>query len=181
VDIPNRKVNQYPNLGVRTKNRKRGITFLLPIPELLKVVQEWDDEVRANLPSTGFWFAPLSPETGQIDLSVKSIGEHRAILARKNIKAFLDEANLPYHSPHKFRHGHIQYGLANSKSIADYKAVSMNVLHSSMEITDQFYSNLNDGEVQNRIGSLGKNNKIDDLNDRELADEILDLIKRKKG
>ena len=32
----------------------------------------------------------------------------------------------------------------------------MNVMHSSMEITDEFYSNLNDGEVQNRISSLGK-------------------------
>jgi len=47
VDIPNRKVIQYPSLRVRTKNRKYGITYLLDIPELLKVVQEWDDEVRA--------------------------------------------------------------------------------------------------------------------------------------
>jgi hypothetical protein len=27
-----------------------------------------------------------------------------------------------------------------------------------MKITDEFYSNLNDGEVQKRIGSLGKEN-----------------------
>ena len=35
----------------------------------------------------------------------------------------------------------------------------MNVMHSNMEITDEFYSNLNDNEVQNRIGSLGKKKK----------------------
>ena len=31
----------------------------------------------------------------------------------------------------------------------------MKVLHSSMEITDQFYSNLNDKEIQDRISHLG--------------------------
>jgi hypothetical protein len=61
---------------------------------------------------------------------------------------------LPYHSPHKFRHGHIHYGLKRSKNIADFKAVSMNVMHSSMEITDQFYSVLQDEEVKKRISSF---------------------------
>ncbi len=32
----------------------------------------------------------------------------------------------------------------------------MNVMHSSMEITDEYYSVLNDNELQNRIQSLGK-------------------------
>jgi hypothetical protein len=31
----------------------------------------------------------------------------------------------------------------------------MNVMHSSMEITNQFYSNLNDNEIQDRISRLG--------------------------
>lgn len=66
VDIPNRKVIQYPSLGVRTKNKKFGFTYLLDIPKLLKVVQEWDDKIRAILPLNGLWFAPLSPETGEI-------------------------------------------------------------------------------------------------------------------
>ena len=118
---------------------------------MLKVVQEWDDEIRAILPLNGLWFAPLSPETGSIDPSVVSMGDHRSTLARRSIKVFIGSKGLPYHSPHKFRHGHIQYGLAHSESIAEYKAVSMNVMHSSMEITDQFYSNLNDGEIQTEL------------------------------
>jgi integrase len=178
VDIPNRRIIQYPSLGVRTKNRKNGITFLLDIPELLKIVKEWDDEVRAVLPPNGFWFAPLSPETGQIDLNVSSVGEHRATLARMNIKGFLNNANLPYHSPHKFRHGHIQFGLAHSKSIADYKAVSMNVMHSTMEITDEFYSNLNDGEVQNRINGLNKQDQPLEDNELELFREFINWKKK---
>jgi integrase len=156
VDIQNKRITQYPSLGVRTKNRKHSQTFLLDIPDLLKVAQEWDDEIRAILPPNGFWFAPLSPDTGEIDLDAVSIGEHRETLARKNLKEWLNKVGLPYHSPHKFRHGHIHYGLAHSNNIADFKAVSMNAMHSSMEITDQFYSILNDSEVQNRINSFGK-------------------------
>jgi hypothetical protein len=80
---------------------------------------------------------------------------------------------LPYHSPHKFRHGHIQYGLANSKSIIDYEAVSMNVMHSSMEITDEFYSNLNDAQLQYRIAFLGKENIEGNTNQ-----QVIDLFKQ---
>lgn len=177
VDILNRKVIQYPNLGVRTKNKKFGITYLLDVPELLKVVQEWDDEIRAILPLNGLWFAPLSPETGKIDPVVVSIGEHRSTLARRNIKEWMESNGLPYHSPHKFRHGHIQYGLANSKNIADYKAVSMNVMHSSMEITDAFYSNLNDSEIQNRISGLTKKDRLSD--DTEI-DRLIEFLVRQK-
>ncbi len=184
VDIPSRKIFQYPNLGVRTKNSKYGITYLLDIPELLKVVQDWDNEIRPLLPPSGFWFAPLSPETGQIDTNVSSIGEHRVSLARRNIKDWLDQAGLPYHSPHKFRHGHIHYGLAYAKSMADFKAVSMNAMHSSMKITDEFYSVLNDTEMKSRINALGKqdnNPQKQETNEAELLiREFLDWKKKQE-
>jgi hypothetical protein len=87
-------------------------------------------------------------------------------LGKKNLRAWLDKVGLLYHSPHKFRHGHIQYGLSKSKTVADFKAVSLNVMHASMEITDEFYSNLNDGELENRISSLNKSGQ--NLEDSEL-------------
>ena len=160
VDIDNRQVIQDPTLGVRTKNQKYGITYLWNIPELLAVVKEWDDEVRAILPAQGFWFAPLSPDTGEIDTNTFQVGKSRHNLARRNLKTWLGKVGLPYHSPHKFRHGHIQYGLANSKTMADFKAVSLNAMHSSIKITDEFYSNINDQEVKNRISTLGGNGKV---------------------
>jgi len=166
VDIPNLQVNQFPDLGVRTKNRKSATTYLLNIPELLKVIQDWDNEVRSKLPLNGLWFAPFSPQTGEIDPSITEVGEHRINLARRNFKAWLDHENLPYHSPHKFRHGHIHFGLAHAKDIADFKAVSMNAMHSSMDITDQAYSVLNDDEVKNRMGSINQNNSSN--NDADL-------------
>ena len=50
--------------------------------------------------------------------------------------------------------------------------MASNTMHSSMEITDEFHSNLNDWEVQNRIGSLGKDSRPDGENQ-----EIIDLFK----
>jgi hypothetical protein len=105
-------------------------------------------------PPDGFWLALFSTETGNIDPSAVSIGEHRDRLARKNIKAWLEDGNLPYHTPHKFRHGHIHYGSAPARAIEDFNAVSMNVMHSSMKITDEFYSNLSDAEIKRRIDAL---------------------------
>ncbi len=174
VDISNRVVSQFPSLGVRTKNRKFGITYLLDIPELLKVVQDWDDEVRSILPPNGLWFAPFNPRTGQIDPNVTEAGEHRLTLARKNFKAWLDQEGLLYHSPHKFRHGHIHYGLTRSKNIADFKAVSMNAMHSNMEITDQFYSILRDDEIKNRISGLNNNGKT--KNKQEIKNLLVEIL-----
>jgi site-specific recombinase XerC len=160
VNIESRVILQHPNLGVKTKNRKYGDTNLLNIPDLLAVVREWDEVVRAILPENGYWFSPFSPDTGEIDIHVKKIGEHREALARKNLRAWLDKVELPYHSPHKFRHGHIQYGLARSRTVADYKAVSLNVMHASMEITDEIYSRLDDKEVRIRIEQLGQEKRV---------------------
>jgi site-specific recombinase XerC len=161
IDIEKRFILQHPDLGVKTKNGKYGDTNLLNIPDLIAVVKEWDEIVRAILPDDGYWFAPFSCDRGEIDLNAKKIGEHREALARKNLKAWLKKVGLPYHSPHKFRHGHIHYGLSNSRTVADYKAVSLNVMHASMDITDEIYSHLDEKEVQLRIEQLGeeKDNK----------------------
>jgi predicted DNA-binding ribbon-helix-helix protein len=48
------------------------------------------------------------------------------------------------------------YGLVKSTRYADYKAVSMNGMHTSVQITDQFYSNITDEEIKKRIGSSEK-------------------------
>ena len=157
VNIERREVYQFPNLGVRTKNSKHGTTFFLDIQELLAVVGDWDNYVRSILPGDGFWFAPFSPDTFEIDPNCRIIGDHREDLARKNLKEWLERVGLPYHSPHKFRHGHIQYGMAHAKTVADFKAVSMNVLHSSMDITDGVYSQFGDEEIRNRINGLNLN------------------------
>lgn len=154
VDIKNRYVYQYTSLGVRTKNDKNAKTVLYKIPELIEIVERWDYLVRKSLPDTGYWFAPFSPDTGEIDISCTEVGLARSNLFRKNLKIWMDKVGLPYHSPHKFRHGHVHYGQAHSKTQEDYKAVSQNVMHASTGTTDQYYSNMDDDMKKNRIDSL---------------------------
>jgi len=143
-------------LGVKTKFQKHATTYLLDIPDLLEVVKKWDDEVRAVLQSKGFWFAPISPETGEIDPTISKVGYHRNVRARKDIKAFLKSANLPYHSPHKFRHGNAVYCLKLAKDVHDLKAISQNLMHANLSVTDGVYGILSDNDVTRRIGALGK-------------------------
>ena len=45
------------------------------------------------------------------------------------MRKLFEFADLPYKSPHKFRHGHAVYALQHAKTMADYKAVSMNLMH----------------------------------------------------
>ncbi len=59
-------------------------------------------------------------------------------------------------SPHKFRHGHATYGLKQAKDIGDLKAVSQNLMHANIGITDGIYAILSTEDMQERIASLGK-------------------------
>ncbi len=156
VDIGSRSVKQWPELGVHTKFNKRAITYLLDIPELLAVVQEWDHFVRASLPESGYWFAPISPETGNIDPGFIGIGKQRDSRARKDLMDWLDRVKLPYHSPHKFRHGHAVYASKIAQNPSELKAVSQNLMHSSLSVTDGIYNILSDTDLEGRIKNLGK-------------------------
>ena len=53
-------------------------------------------------------------------------------------------------------------------------------MHSSMKITDEFYSNLNDGEIQSRISSLGKA-EIDDSNNAQMLELFKEFLTWKKA
>ena len=68
---------------------------------------------------------------------------------------------LPYHSPHKFRHGHAVYAFKLAKDIAELKAVSQNLMHSNLSITDGVYGILSETDVREQISSLGKRENQD--------------------
>jgi len=157
VDVKRRRVLQFQNLGVRTKNQKDAVTFLFNISYLLDVINAWDDEVRSVCPEDGLWFALISPKTGEIDpVGYVKAGKHRDCRARKDLKRWLNKVELPYQSPHKFRHGHAVYGLKNAKDIGELKAVSQNLMHSNLSITDGIYGMLSDDDIQERIDNISK-------------------------
>ena len=65
---------------------------------------------------------------------------------------------LPYHSPHKFRHGFAVYGLKKVNTFSEYKAVSQNLSHASINTTDQIYSILSEDDVKERIAGFSNSN-----------------------
>ena len=57
-------------------------------------------------------------------------------------------------------YGHIRSGLEWSISIVDHKAVSMKVVHSSMDVTDEIFSMLDQRDILSRIGDLGSDGPV---------------------
>lgn len=151
VNIQTRTVQQNPALGVKTKFRKRATTLLLDIPELLEVVSAWDAEVRKHAGPDDYWFfrfgntKPQFTETSNVASRLET-----------TIKELFERAGLKPMSPHKFRHGHATYALKLTQNMADYKAVSQNLMHANMGITDSIYAILSESDMRERIEALGK-------------------------
>ncbi|MFZ2098720.1 MAG: site-specific integrase [Anaerolineales bacterium] len=154
VDLPGRTLHQWPELGVATKNGKRATTFLLPIPELLSVAETWDNIVRSMLSLTAPWYAPIYIRWGSQSLDESEPGKNRHQALDKRLRKLFNIAGLTYKSAHKFRHGHAVYGLLKAQTMADYKAVSMNLMHNDIKITDSIYAPILSEEVKKRIATL---------------------------
>lgn len=167
VDLEKLTVLQWPELGVKTKNGNKATTFLFNIPDLLEPIKKWDDTVRFALPETSPWYAPISQSWGEQRLSDDPPGKNRLNALEKRLQKLFNLANLPYKSPHKFRHGNAVYGLLHAQTIADYKAVSMNLMHESIKTTDSIYAPMLSSDVRNRITNLsnpsstGSNSEIE--------------------
>jgi integrase len=154
LDLENLTVRQWPELGVHTKNSKKATTFLLNIPDLLAPVRRWDAIVRPALPPTTPWYAPIEHYWGEQSLSNEEPGNCRFNALEKRLKLLFSLVKLEFKSPHKFRHGHAVFGLLHAQTMADYKAVSMNLMHDSIEITDSTYAPMLSSDVQKRISGL---------------------------
>ncbi len=155
MDLENLSVKQWPKLGVHTKFGKHATTYLPAIPEFVEVVREWDREVRAVCGNSGHWFAHVSPETGLIVPKPGKPGDHRSSIACRDLRKWLKKSGLPYHSPHKFRHGHAVYALRMAKDVAALKAVSQNLMHENLAVTDGVYGVLSGTDVKRQIMQLG--------------------------
>ena len=87
---------------------------------------------------------------------------------------------LPYHSPHKFRHGHAVYALKLARDIAELKAVSQNLMHANISTTDGIYGILSEADVREKIALLGQDKKADDIIDiaelKSLTKRLLNLL-----
>jgi integrase len=154
VDLVARTIKQWPSLGVKTKNKKSATTYLLDIPDLSLVVAKWDVRIRSCLPLTALWYTPVISRWSEQRLSPDAPGQNRNTALGKRLRLLFAKAGLPYRSPHKFRHGNAVFSLQHAKTMADYKAVSMNLMHNDIRVTDGIYAPLARDEVKARIAEL---------------------------
>lgn len=153
VDLQQNRILQFPQLGVHTKNNKAAVTFLLPIPELRTIVEAWDQRVR-QLGTDALWYATLNNDGTQLTRTTRAIVGRSSVVGH-DIRMLCKKAGIEYLSPHKLRHGHIVYARNLARNLEDFKAISQNVMHSSMLTTDQVYSGLMNNQVENVIARLG--------------------------
>jgi site-specific recombinase XerD len=150
-----REVRQWPERGVETKGDKRATTYMLYLPDLLGVVMKWDDVIKASFPFPGaLWYATLSTDGAQ--LTQLTPGQHRTNRLREEIKRLCELAGVRYRNPHQIRHGHAAYAMTLCRDVADYKAVSLNMMHADLAITDRVYSEMAGADIKRRIDGLGK-------------------------
>lgn len=118
------------------------------------------------MPETAPWYAPIDSQWGEQSLSQNDPGANRHLALNKRLRLLWDKAKLEYRSAHKFRHGHAVYGLQHARTMADYKAISMNLMHEDIKITDEVYAPILSNEVQERIANLDPN--LQETNDDEM-------------
>lgn len=168
-------VRQWPSLGVRTKNSKAANTYLLNVPDLLAVVQEWDEVVRTSLGLNGLWYAPVTADGMGFDPE-QTAGEHRSLTVR--LPALCRRAGIPYRSAHKFRHGHAVWALQHAEGLGDLKAISQNLMHASLTTTDKVYGALVGDDVQQRIAALSEAEQVGMPADAAaLAEQLFRMLK----
>lgn len=174
VDLTAREIRQLPEMGVRTKNRKAAITYLLEIPELLAIVERWDRRVR-TLPADALWYSTLTRDGMTLTTTtIAHVG--RGDLLERDLRPICELAGVPYLSPHKLRHGHVVHALKQARNMAELKAISQNVMHASVTITDQVYGRLVDNDIRRIIGGLGSQSPVGVPADK-LA-ELIELLKQ---
>ena len=179
VDIQARRIEQLPQKGVRTKNHKAAVTTLLPIPELLDVVQKWDQIARAELPPASPWYSLISEAKTPMGIDRELVPNWGMALGRRDaviegIKRLCRMANLPFRSPHKLRHGHAIYGMKHARNIEQLKAISQNLMHGSLAVTDGIYGNLAEDDVRSAIASLGP--LVNDQKDISIVFQVLKIL-----
>jgi integrase len=153
VDLAAGELRQWPDCGVSTKKQKRATTYLLNLPDLLEVASKWDALVRHTLVPSDAWYAYVSKDGTSIigGPATRNRPPSLALALRTLCKA----AGVRYRRPHDIRHGHASYALTLCTDMADYKAVSKNMMHANVITTDQVYASIGAAEIKRRIESLG--------------------------
>ena len=178
-------INQNPKQGVQTKFSKYIPSTLLNFHDkLLNYIKEWIKHLKAR----GFGSQdPLFPrsklEQGKDNLSFEPSGKVEPVFwkgtgrIREIFKKRSQEAGLPYHPPHTFRHLAIDLTLKQCKTGEQIKAISQNFGHNHIATTLSSYANYEPQrltEILKNMDFSGEPTETDDSKIKRIK-EILDL------
>jgi integrase len=124
--------------------------------------------------------APFDPETLAL-LDNHTVGDKRSDMARKDFKEWVSRVGFEYYSPKEFRHGYATHMLNQCITLADYQAVSQNMMHSSLKTTDEIYAILTGDEVRDRLANLGGESKGGSDPNEELISHLENFIETLKN
>jgi hypothetical protein len=71
--------------------------------------------------------------------------------------------------------------LKQSKDVADLKAVSMNLMHSNLSVTDGVYGILSTADMGKRIAGLGKQMNNGKLSQEDMVEQLMLIARSIKG
>ena len=140
------EIRQIAELKIERRQKAEQAERAKNFKPKLEVVTRWDQRARAQLSPESLWYATLTSDGMKISSTIRAF-DKRHNTVEKDVRLICRRANVPYLSPHKLRHGHAVYGLKNARTIEELKAVSQNIMHASMTITDGIYANLLTNEV----------------------------------
>jgi len=88
------------------------------------------------------------------------------------------QGRLALSFPHKFRHGNAVYSLKQARNVPELKAISQNLMHSNLNITDGVYGILSDSDTKSFIANLATNRWQTNWENIDTIKEILSKLLR---
>jgi len=185
LDIQKLTINQNPKMNVQTKFSKYILSNLFKFDEqLLNYLKVWVKHIKGK----GFGAQdPLFPcskkEQGPDNLSFQASDKVIATFwqgtgsMREIFKKRAKEANLPYYSPHTFRHLAVSLALKHCKTGEQIKAISQNFGHEHVATTLSSYANYRPdklSEIINSIDCSGKSLKPSEAKIEAMKKILLD-------
>jgi len=187
IDMKSNSVYQNAR-EVRTKFSKTFTTYFFPVDdEIRQIVEDWVNHLRENL----FWGNddPLFPAT-KIVLGSKMQFEAQGLKRQhwsnaNSIRSIFKEAftasGLPYFNPHSFRNALVALGEKICRTPEDFKAWSQNLGHEKVMTTFTSYGEVPEQRQSEIIQCLSQDtNRIRPDYD-ELANVIVERLKKEAG
>lgn len=189
VDLKTFTVELNPLDGTDTKFGKYNVVCILPYDiKLLEYIVEWIEELlslkKFKISDPLFPMTKMENSPGTYCLNPSEVKPQfwkKTSAINKIFRDRANQANLPYYPPHSFRRLHYQHGRKYATNMEQQSALSQNISHNSIEISESYYGNI---PPPKRFEILSKMrfDKLPEEQKEEVSskiDKILELLKGK--